>query len=168
MIRILDIALETPGDGTKVLRDRRIEVDGALRAWTHDELFHVEVGRVQQAALLGRSKDGDRAGSAGRAEVRSLERIHGDVYPREAEAGVTDTGCKPQTLTDEEHRRFVPLAFPDDDGAVDRHRVETLPHSLDRRAIGLWPSPCPIVCAHAIAACSTTRRNSSERSELIA
>ena len=28
----------------------------------------------------------------------------------------------------------------------------------------LWPSPCPIVCAQAIAACSTTRRNSSERS----
>src|SRR5262249_14436847 len=29
----------------------------------------------------------------------------------------------------------------------------------------LWRSPCPIVCAQAIAACSTTRRNSSERSE---
>src|SRR5262249_44104887 len=31
----------------------------------------------------------------------------------------------------------------------------------------LWRSPWPIVCAHAIAACSTTRRNSSERSESI-
>ena len=31
----------------------------------------------------------------------------------------------------------------------------------------LWRSPCPIVCAHAMAACSTTRRNSSERSESI-
>src|SRR5438093_10480967 len=29
----------------------------------------------------------------------------------------------------------------------------------------LCRSPWPIVCAHAIAACSTTRRNSSERSE---
>src|SRR3954464_5341062 len=29
----------------------------------------------------------------------------------------------------------------------------------------LWRSPWPIVCAHAIAACSTTRRNSRERSE---
>src|SRR5258708_3404918 len=31
----------------------------------------------------------------------------------------------------------------------------------------LWPSPCPIVWAHAIAACSTTRRKSSDKSEFI-
>src|SRR3977135_15207 len=31
----------------------------------------------------------------------------------------------------------------------------------------LWRSPFPIVCAHAMAACSTTRRNSSDRSESI-
>ncbi len=29
----------------------------------------------------------------------------------------------------------------------------------------LWRSPCPIVCAQAMAACSTTRRKSSDRSE---
>src|SRR5215831_16063335 len=32
----------------------------------------------------------------------------------------------------------------------------------------LWRSPWPIVCAQAIAACSTTRRNSSERSASMA
>ena len=32
----------------------------------------------------------------------------------------------------------------------------------------LVPSPCPIVCAQAMAACSTTRRNSSERSASMA
>ncbi len=31
----------------------------------------------------------------------------------------------------------------------------------------LWRSPCPIVCAQAIAACSTTERKSSERSEFM-
>ncbi len=34
-------------------------------------------------------------------------------------------------LADVQHRRFVALAFADDDGAVDRHRVHHLAHRLD-------------------------------------
>ena len=50
---------------------------------------------------------------------------------------MTATRCKPEPLTDEQHRRLVALAFPDDDGAVDRHRVEHSPHRLDGRLVGL-------------------------------
>ncbi len=46
-------------------------------------------------------------------------------------------------LADEEHRRFIALPFPDDDGAVDRHRVEALPHRLDGDLVGLVTVPLP-------------------------
>ena len=40
-------------------------------------------------------------------------------------------------LADEEHRRFVHLAFADHHGAVDIHRVEGLTHRFHRRAVGV-------------------------------
>ena len=64
---------------------RRLSRTGAsrsttsLRARADDELLHVEVGRVQQPALLGRREHGDGVRRAGRAEVRAFERIDGDV-----------------------------------------------------------------------------------------
>ena len=36
-----------------------------------------------------------------------------------------------------QHRRFVHLAFADDHGAVDRHRVERLAHRFNGGAVGL-------------------------------
>ena len=44
---------------------------------------------------------------------------------------------QPDLLADVEHRRFVALAFADDDGAVDRHRVHHLAHRLDGDLVGL-------------------------------
>ena len=44
---------------------------------------------------------------------------------------------QPDLLADVEHRRFVALAFADDDRAVDRHRVHHLAHRLDGHLVGL-------------------------------
>ena len=95
---ILDVALEAAGDRVEVLGHRRVEADGILRARTDDELLHVEVGRMQQTAAFGGREHGDRVRRAGRAEVRALERIDGDVDLRQVEAcagAVLRAPCRP-------------------------------------------------------------------------
>jgi len=64
-------------------------------------------------------------------------------------------------FADVEHGRFVALAFPDDDGAVHLHLIHGLAHGFDghfNRLCGHHQSPW--WRAEAIAAFSTTRRNS--------
>src|ERR1051325_6657448 len=65
---------------------------------------------------------------AARQQRRPVDRVHGDVDRRAFAAA--------DLLAVVEHRRFVLLAFPDDDDAVDRHRVEHQAHGVDRRAVG--------------------------------
>ena len=95
---------------------------------------------MQQAAAFGRREHGDGVGRAGRAQVRALERIDGDVDLVEARRprAVDVLGVDQADLfADVEHRRLVALAFADDDGAVDRHRVHHLAHRLDGDLVGL-------------------------------
>jgi hypothetical protein len=101
-----------------------------------DQLLHVEIGRVQQAAALGRRQHRDGVGRAGGAEVRALERIHGDVDLR-VEAAVRRLVRHADLLADVEHRRLVALALADDDVAVDGDRVHLRAHRLDRHLVGL-------------------------------
>ena len=54
----------------------------------------------------------------------------------------------PDLLADVQHRRFVALAFADDDRAVDRHRVHRAAHRFDRRLIG----PMTIALPHRVRA----------------
>ena len=116
---------------------RRLSRTGASRSTRclalgpDDELVHVDVGRVQQAAALGRGEHRDGVGLAGGAEVGALERIDGDVDFVELARRPPLAFCAmPDFLADVEHRRLVALAFADDDGAVDRDRVELLAHRL--------------------------------------
>ena len=51
-------------------------------------------------------------------------------------------------LADVEHRRLVALAFADDDGAVDRHRVHLAAHRLDGHLVGA----VAIALAHGVGA----------------
>ena len=142
--QVVDVAGQRPRDGPQVVGDRGIEIDHVARRRRDDQLLHVEVGRVQQAAPLRRRKHGNRAGSAGGAEVRALERIDRDVHLRRAEpaAAVDDVG-EPDLLADEQHRRLVALALADHDGAVDGHRVELAPHRRHRRLVRLGAVALP-------------------------
>src|SRR4029078_13013776 len=81
---ILDLATETPGDRFQVLVDRRIEADVVLRTRSHDQLLHVEIRRVQQAALIRRGEHRDRVGRAGRAQVRAFQRVYRNIDLRKS------------------------------------------------------------------------------------
>ena len=101
---------------------------------------------MQQAAALRRGQHRDRVRRAGRAQVRAFERIDGDVHfveahrPRTVDLGGVHLA---DLLADEQHRRFVALAFADDDGAVDRHGVHHAAHRLDGDLVGLVPIALP-------------------------
>ena len=134
--QLVDLAAEAAGDGAQVLAHRRVEVDQVLRRRTDDQLLHVEIGRMQQAALLGRRQHRDRVGGAGRAQVGALERIDGDVDLVPLAAAGLVLLRQADLLADVEHRRFVALAFADDDRAVDRHGVHLAAHRLDGHLVG--------------------------------
>ncbi len=51
-------------------------------------------------------------------------------------------------LADVQHRRFVALAFADDDRAVDRHRVHLAAHRFDGHLVGAMA----IALAHRVGA----------------
>ena len=88
-------------------------------------------------------EDGERVGRARRAEVRALERVHRDVHFRQT----GDPGSTlADLLADEQHRRFIALPFSDHDRAVDRNRIQDLPHRLHCHLIGSMP----IAVAHGV------------------
>src|SRR5207247_5671534 len=124
--QVLDVAPERAGDRFQVRLDRRVDVDRPLGRRPDDDLLHVAVGRVQEAALVGGGEDGDRVVGAGGAEVRPLERIDGDVDLHVIGAAA------PDLLADEEHGRLVALAFADDDRAAHGDRIHLLAHRLGR------------------------------------
>ena len=49
----------------------------------------------------------------------------------------------PDYFADEEHRRFIALAFSDDDRAVDRHGIHDPPHRLDGDLLGMMTVALP-------------------------
>ncbi len=117
------------GEVADVLAGRRVEIDHALRiAGTDRDLVHIDVGRVQQRAVLGHGQGGDGARHVLGAQRRAFERIDGDVD--------LGAGLGADLLADEQHRRLVHFALPDHHGAVDRQIVELAPHGVDRGLVG--------------------------------
>jgi hypothetical protein len=79
---VADAPPQLGGDPCEVLARRQADVDPAGRDRPDAELLEVRVGGVEEAALLGRGEDRDRAGLAVGDEVRALERVDGDVDRR--------------------------------------------------------------------------------------
>ena len=124
------------GETQDVFVGRRVEIDDALRiAGADRDLVHIDVGRVQQRAVLGHGERGDGARHVLGAQRRAFERIDGDVDLR-ARLGA-------DLLADEQHRRLVHLALADHDRAVDRQLVEFAPHGVDRGLIGFLFGAAP-------------------------
>ena len=102
----------------QVLLRRRVEVHGALGRRPDDDLLHVAVGRVQQAALVG----GGRA-----RRSRSARRWRRGSCPRADRRRCRPPGSSRRLaadlLADEQHRRLVALALADDDRAAHRAGV---------------------------------------------
>ena len=143
----------------RVVRDRSVQFHGAFAGRANDDFFHVQIGSVEQAAFFAGGEDGDRAGRAGGAKVGALEGIDGDIDRGEIEAADMLRGA--DFFADEEHGRFVALAFADDDGAVHWHFVHDFAHGFDGGLIGFVAvAQAHGACADSMAAFSTTRKNS--------
>ncbi len=106
---------------------RQTKVDSAFSARTDDQLFHVHIGRVEEAALIAHRQYRQRVGLAHRRHARAFDRVDRDIH-RIAFAG-------PDLFTDVEHRRFVDLAFTDDDSAVDVNLIKHNAHGVDGCAV---------------------------------
>ena len=112
----------------EVRRRFAVEVDDVLRQAAADgDLVHIDVGGVEESAILGHGDDRQRVGGAGGADGGALQRVEGDVDLRAAAAHL---------LADIEHRRLVALALADDHRAVDGERAEGAAHGVDRRLVG--------------------------------
>ena len=144
------------GQRVEIIGRRRIEIDDVFGiAGADGDLVHVHIGRVQQAAPLGDREHGERVRHGLGADRRAFERIDGDVDFR-AFAGA-------DLLADVEHRRFVHLAFADDDGASDLDAAELRRMASTAALSAAFSLPRPRSCAAAIAAASVTRASSSTR-----
>ena len=117
------------GQGLDVVGGRLVQVDHPGRQpRAAGDLVHIGVGRIQQRALRRpghhRQGVGLRLGRQGRA----FQRIEGDV----------DLGPLPRAdlLADVEHRRFIALAFADDDLAIDVQLVQGVTHRVDGGLVG--------------------------------
>jgi len=84
---IFDVAVETFGDGAKVIGHGRIEIDGAFAGGANNDFLHVQVRSMQQAAFFAGGKNDDGIGRAGGAEIGALERVHGDINHGEKSFG---------------------------------------------------------------------------------
>ena len=119
------------GDRPDILAGRFAQVDRAFGiAGADRQLFHIRIGRVQQAAAVGNRQHRERVGAGIGGQRRALERIERDVDLGAVFLAAADL------LADVEHRRFVALALADHHRAGQRQLVERRAHRLDRRSVG--------------------------------
>ncbi len=124
-----DLGMFRLGERREVFCRRRVEIDDALgQAGADRDLFHIDVGCVEEAAGLGHGDDGERVGAALGGDRGALERVERDVDARPV--------SRADLLADEQHRRLVALALADDDGALDGERVEGVSHGVDGGLVG--------------------------------
>ncbi len=113
-----------------ILPHRLVEVDDVIGISGADrQLFHVDVGRVQQAAFFRNGENRERVGTGLRRDRRPFQRIESNVDLRACSDRVADL------LADVEHRCFVALTFADDDGAVHVEVVECHAHRFDSGSV---------------------------------
>ena len=116
-----------------------VTVDAAFRLRADDQLFHVHVRRVEEAALIAYRQHCQGVGLAHGGHARAFNRIDGNIH-RIAAAG-TDP------LADKQHRRLVNFAFANHDGTVDIDLIQHDAHGVDCRAVGgiFIAAPQPLV-----------------------
>ena len=94
---------------------------------------------MQQATPLRRRQHGNSIVGAERTQVRAFERINCNVDFRTRGGHLfSDAESRTNLFADEEHGRFVALAFADDHAATHRHAVHNLAHGLDGNLIGIF------------------------------
>ena len=113
-----------------VLFDRRVKVHDPFGIAGADcDLFHVYVGSMQERSALGNCDHSNRPRQILGAQRGPFERIDRDVEIR--------PDASSDLFADEEHRRFVPLAFADHNRALDREFCQFMPHGIHCSPIGV-------------------------------
>jgi hypothetical protein len=126
--KVFDVAIKPSSYRFQILRNRSIQIQRSTASRTGNDLLHITVRCVQQSAWLRDSKHCDGVGCASRTEIRTLERVHGNVD--DAGGTILFESFGPDAFADIKHWSLVALAFTDDNPAVDRNLVESLSHRL--------------------------------------
>ena len=113
----------------------QIHLPGGLRG--DDELFHVDVGRMEDPALLRHRHDRDGVGQTFGDDVWPIHRVDGHIDGEPVAA--------PHFLADVEHGGLIPRPRADNDAAVDRQFGDRRLHRPNRRRIRLLGIPFPHV-----------------------
>ena len=120
--------VQRAGDIAQVLFQRQIEIDSAFSAWADNQLFHIHIRRVEEAAFIADRHHCQGISLAHRRHPSTFDGIDGDIH-RIALAGA-------HFFADIEHRRFIDFALADNDGAVDIDEVKHNAHGVNRCAVG--------------------------------
>ncbi len=106
-----------------------VEVEQVGHVARRGHLQHVDAGaRIEHRPPLRQGDGGDGVGETLGAQLRALERVHGDIHL--GRRAVADP------LAVVEHRRLVLLALADHHHAVHRHGLEHQAHGVHRGAVG--------------------------------
>ncbi len=121
------------GERLHVFGGRLVEIDHAIGIARADrDLVHIDVGRVEQAAVFGNRQYRERVGAGFGGDGGAFERVERDVDARRACVAQSDL------LADVQHRGLVALALADDDLAVDIQRVQRRAHGVDGQLVSLF------------------------------
>src|SRR5436190_20000960 len=58
--QVVDVTAQAAGDILQILLDRSVDIDRAAAGRANDDLVHIDIRRIKQAAAFGCSEDGDR------------------------------------------------------------------------------------------------------------
>ena len=111
----------------QVIRQRQIQINGAFGSRSDDQLLHIHIWRIEEAAFIANSQHRQRVSLAHRRHACAFNRINSNIYR------IAATGT--DFFTNVEHRCFVDFTFTNDDGAVNVDLVEHNTHGVYRRAV---------------------------------
>ena len=118
------------GDGCHIFGRCLVQIDNAVGiARAHGQLVHINIGGIEQIAMLGHRQHRECIRPGFRCNRRALERIERDIDLWSCADRRTDF------FADIQHRRFVTFALTDDHRAIHIELIERRAHGFDRSMI---------------------------------
>ena len=130
-------------DGSDVVGRRGVDVDRVCRVGAGGYLVHIEdMLRIEERIPLREGHDADGVRKSEGGEARAVDRVYRYINLRFCSAA--------QLFAVEKHRRFVFLAFTNNNYSVHIDGIENKPHRVDRSSVNavLIPASHPAACGH--------------------
>ena len=130
--QVVHAAMQAASNVLQVVGNGSVQFYRILARRPHDDLFHIAVGGMQEAALFRRGQNRDRSRCAGSAEVGAFQRIDCNIN-----AGNLPPVVESAThlLPDIQHGSVVAFALANHDGAAHWDGVHGLAHRLSGNLI---------------------------------